>query len=300
MDFVRSYCKRIGYTKSPEEYVRENKKFVTVKAVNFIKIQMKEKTFLGHDGIFVTEEEYSEFVRTEIVVNAAVHRDYGIKGTDIQIKMFDDRLEVDSPGSFAGMVKKENIRYTHFSRNPIIAAFLKDYGYVKEYGEGVDQMCKELEAIGLPDPVFNNDNFILKTTVMSADRNQRKTENARIGSENAKIESKNAKIESKNAKIESEKVRIDTSISWIAAKNARIEQIKNLYENRVMTAITSSAIIAVLEDLRENQVIGTLDVQKILDCKGTKAFRIITEMKKADVIVAVNGQGKGKYILNMP
>jgi len=31
LDFVRSYCKRIGYTKSPEEYVRENKKFVTVK-----------------------------------------------------------------------------------------------------------------------------------------------------------------------------------------------------------------------------------------------------------------------------
>lgn len=76
------------------------------KAVDFIKIQMKEKTYLGHDGIFVTEEEYSEFVRTEIVVNAAAHRDYGIKGTDIQIKMFDDRLEVDSPGTFAGMVKK--------------------------------------------------------------------------------------------------------------------------------------------------------------------------------------------------
>ena len=66
------------------------------------------------------------------------------------------------------MVKRENIRYTHFSRNPKIAAFLKDYGYVKEYGEGVDRMCKELEAIGLPDPVFNNSTFILKTTVMSA------------------------------------------------------------------------------------------------------------------------------------
>ncbi len=63
--------------------------------------------------------------------------------------MFDDRLEVDSPGSFAGMVKKENIRYTHFSRNPKIAAFLKDYGFVKEYGEGVDRMCRELNAIGL-------------------------------------------------------------------------------------------------------------------------------------------------------
>lgn len=66
----------------------------------------------------------------------------------------------DSPGTFAGMVKKENIRFTHFSRNPKIAAFLKDYGFVKEYGEGVDRMCREREAIGLPDPMYNSSTFI--------------------------------------------------------------------------------------------------------------------------------------------
>lgn len=54
------------------------------------------------------------------------------------------------------------------TRNPKIAAFLKEYGYVKEFGEGVDRMCKELEAIGLPDPVFDNNTFILKTTIMSS------------------------------------------------------------------------------------------------------------------------------------
>ena len=229
IDFVRSYLQQIGYTKTADEYLRENKSFLTVQngrervstaavllfgknpqqffprayirfirydgteakagremnvikdvvfegrildqvrqAVEYIKTQMKEKTYLDHDGIFITEEEYGEFVRTELIVNAAAHRDYGIKGTDIQIKMFDDRLEVDSPGTLAGMVKKENIRYTHFSRNPKIASFLKDYGYVKEYGEGVDRMCRELEAIGLPGPEYNNDTFILKTTVRSA------------------------------------------------------------------------------------------------------------------------------------
>lgn len=67
----------------------------------------------------------------------------------------------------------------------------------------------------------------------------------------------------------------------------------------MMTAITSSAIISVLEDLRESQVIGTQDVKKILDCKETKALRIITEMKKAGIIVAVTGQGKGRYILSI-
>ena len=53
-----------------------------------------------------------------------------------------------------------------------------------------------------------------------------------------------------------------------------------------------------LEDIRENQVIGTKDDQKILDCSERKALRIITEMKKAKIIIPIAGRGKGKYILN--
>ena len=85
----------------------------------------------------------------------------------------------------------------------------------------------------------------------------------------------------------------------MTAKNAWIEHVKSLRKNGLMTKITSSAIITVLEDLRESQVIGTPDVQKILDCKETKALRIITEMKKTGIIVTVKGQGKGRYILNV-
>lgn len=337
LEFVREYCKRIGYTKSPEEYVRENKKFVTKKegqervsvaavllfgknpqlffprafirfirydgteakvgkdmnvvkdvifegrileqvekAVDFIKIQMKEKTYLGHDGIFVTEEEYSEFVRTEIVVNAATHRDYGIKGTDIQIKMFDDRLEVDSPGTFAGMVKRENIRYTHFSRNPKIAAFLKDYGYVKEYGEGVDRMCRELEAVGLPDPVFNNSTFILKTTVMSASFEGKSTDRASMWSENASIEQNDASIHGQDRLIARLcQMEVDGKIS---AKNA-------------------ADAVAVIENVDVMQVITSKEVMRILSCQTTKARLVLKMMEAQGLIKTIQGKGKGKYIL---
>ena len=65
-------------------------------AVAYPDTQIKEKTYLGEDGLFVTEEEYPKFVRPEIIVNAVTHRDYSIRGTDIQIKMFDDRIVVES------------------------------------------------------------------------------------------------------------------------------------------------------------------------------------------------------------
>ena len=65
-------------------------------AVAYPDTQIKEKTYLGEDGLFVTEEEYPKFVRQEIIVNAVTQRDYSIRGTDIQIKMFDDRIVVES------------------------------------------------------------------------------------------------------------------------------------------------------------------------------------------------------------
>ena len=130
-------------------------------SITYLDTQIKEKTYLGLNGTFITEEEYPKFVRQEIIVNAVTHRAYSIMGTDIQIKMFDNRILVESPGMLPGMVRVENIRTTHFSRNPKIAEFLKAYGFVKEYGEGVDRMCKELEAVGQKKPEYYMNAFML-------------------------------------------------------------------------------------------------------------------------------------------
>ncbi len=135
------------------------------KTIDFIETQVREHTFLGQHGQFVTRRDYPEFVIQEMTVNSVCHRAYSIKGTEIQIKMFDDRLVFESPGKLPGMVKPTNIRNTHFSRNPKIAAFLKAYHYVKEYGEGVDRIYRELEANGTSALSFRTDDFILKISV---------------------------------------------------------------------------------------------------------------------------------------
>ena len=137
----------------------------------YLETQVAEHTFLGQAGKFVTRRDYPKFVIQEMVVNACCHRAYNIRGTEIQIKMFDNRIVFESPGRLPGMVRPSNIRYTHFSRNPKIAAFLKTYHYVKEYGEGVDRMCRELEVNGTIAPAFHTDDFILKVTVSKVTEN---------------------------------------------------------------------------------------------------------------------------------
>lgn len=73
-----------------------------------------------------------------------------------------------------GQVKPTNIRHTHFSRNPKIAAFLKAYHFVKEFGEGFDCICREQEANGANIPFFRTDEFILKITVSKVAENVQK------------------------------------------------------------------------------------------------------------------------------
>ena len=222
-DKVAAYCEKIGYKKSPQEYITQNKTFLVKhngkeemsgaaillfgkdpqmffprarvrfikyegteakvgtqmnvikdvmftgtilemveKSIDFVRSQIKEHTFLGQDGKFVTIPEYPEFVWKELIVNAIAHRDYNIKGTDIQIKMFDDRFCVESPGILPGIVRLNNMREVHFSRNPKIAAYLHEYEYVQEFGEGVDRMYREMAEASLPAPEYKDNACICR------------------------------------------------------------------------------------------------------------------------------------------
>lgn len=87
-----------------------------------------------------------------------------------------------------GQVKPNNIRHTHFSRNPKIAAFLKAYHYVKEFGEGFDRICREQEANGENVPSFRTDEFILKISVPKVTEKRTETEQKRDVSEQNRIE----------------------------------------------------------------------------------------------------------------
>ena len=133
--------------------------------VSYLETQVREHSYLGNDGLFHTDRDYPQFVIQEMVVNSVCHRAYNIKGTEIQIKMFDDRIVFETPGDLPGLVRPDNIRHTHFSRNPKIAQYLKAYKYVKEFGEGMDRIYRELAVNNAIEPKVHLDAFILKVTV---------------------------------------------------------------------------------------------------------------------------------------
>lgn len=82
--------------------------------------------------------EFPEAVVREAVVNALVHRDYSIAGTDIMLAIFEDRLEVQSPGRLPNTVTLEGMKAgMRYARNQTLVNVMRDYGYVDARGMGV-------------------------------------------------------------------------------------------------------------------------------------------------------------------
>ena len=103
----------------------------------------------------------------EAVVNALAHRDYNLGGATVDITVWDDRVEVRSPGPLPGHVTEDNMRAEHYSRNPRIMRVLKSLGLVEEYGEGIDRMYREMEARLLPPPAFEATTSSVTVTLRS-------------------------------------------------------------------------------------------------------------------------------------
>lgn len=114
----------------------------------------------GKTGKFITAPEYPQFAWIEALINAETHREYSLFGSDIIIKIFENRIEIISPGGFPSIVREHNIKNIHFSRNPKIARILGDFGYVKEIGEGVDRIFQEMKNAGLPEPIFKGNGMV--------------------------------------------------------------------------------------------------------------------------------------------
>ncbi len=144
--------------------------------------QLRDFQFLGEDGLFKKVPEYPEFSWFEGMINAITHRNYGYSGDYIRISIFDDRMEIQSPGKLPNLVTVENMRHTRWSRNPVIARTLIEFGWVRELNEGVGRIYDEMRDLFLDPPEFtepNNASVMLTLKNSIETRSKRQKENLR-------------------------------------------------------------------------------------------------------------------------
>ena len=124
-------------------------------AVTTVLRELEDGLTLSRSG-FKTRHVYPERVVKEAIVNAVVHRDYRLN-RDIFIRLFDDRIEVESPGVFPGTITPASVHKAGSkARNPLLALNLREFPEPPNIdgGEGVPMMFAEMAAAQLYPPQY--------------------------------------------------------------------------------------------------------------------------------------------------
>jgi ATP-dependent DNA helicase RecG len=144
-------------------------------AVKAVLDELAQGLTLASSG-FKTRHQYPARVVKEAIVNAVIHRDYRLN-RDIVVRVFDDRVVVESPGLLPGAITSANIQYARSkARNPLIAQNLREFAVPPNIddGEGVRMMFGEMAAAKLYPPQYrqNTETAVetLSLTLFNEDR----------------------------------------------------------------------------------------------------------------------------------
>lgn len=117
----------------------------------------KTKEIVENSGVVGESDteikEYPEITLHEIITNAVLHRDYSIK-KDIQIRIFTNRVEIESPGKLPGHITLENILQEQCARNPKIVRLISKFPLPpnKDVGEGLNSAFDAMKQMQLKEP----------------------------------------------------------------------------------------------------------------------------------------------------
>ena len=225
---------------------------------------------------------------------------YGATLDDVDMNAVEAYAKRIGYGKLPGIVRTDNIRHTHFSRNPKIAEFLKAYNYVKEFGEGVDRMFNELTASGVQAPQYQLVAFLIKATVWIKVLEDDGQENIPEGQENTleghenteeKGHEKGHENSPEGQDKETSKNEHDTNID-----NAQIEQekgIKKGIKKGVKKGIKKQDKVLAL--ISENSDITIPELAKLCNATDKSIRNILEELKRGNKITRIGPTNGGRW-----
>ncbi len=239
--------------------------------VGFVKRNMKTR-WKRTANSRIEMPDYCERSIFEALVNALIHRDYLILGSEVHIDIYDDHLTITSPGGMADGTRIQERDISNVSstrRNPALADIFGRLGYMERQGSGFKKITETYRAAhnyrDELEPKFYSDASSFQVTLY----------NLNYG---ATVNATKAAIGDENVAIAPGHLAIEVAINKLNASQATIAKAKAVFANMDIDG-----------------VFGRSDIAVITNNSVTAAGNLITKLKNADLIEPVSGFGKGKY-----
>ncbi len=189
----------------------------------------------------------------EALINAVVHRDYSISGSDIKFAIFDDRIEITSPGVLPKTLDiSELAEGRSVIRNKIIARFFKEIGFIEQWGTGIPKIYRTCRGHGLAEPEFRESGMFFKVIL-----SKQSSDKVAIGSDKVAIGSDKSVLFNRNEKIILNYLQTNTQITNSAAR--RITSLSSPSVRKIFVKLTKNGIIKAVGN-NKNRYYVLLDV----------------------------------------
>ena len=239
--------------------------------VGFVKRNMKTR-WKKTANSRIEMPDYCERSIFEALVNALIHRDYLILGSEVHIDIYDDHLTITSPGGMADGTRIQERDISNVSstrRNPALADIFGRLGYMERQGSGFKKITETYRAAhnyrDELEPKFYSDASSFQVTLYNLNYE-------------ATVNATKAAIGDENVAIAPDHLAIEVAINKLNASQATIAKAKAVFANMDIDG-----------------VFGRSDIAVITNNSVTAAGNLITKLKNADLIEPVSGFGKGKY-----
>ena len=234
------------------------------------------------DGIYRSEEyELPTKAIREMVANAVVHRSY-LDEACIQVCIFDDRIEVLSPGMLYGGLDVETAKMGKSRcRNAAIAEAFHYMHIIESWGTGITRLYNRCAEYNLPEPLFEEFGDGIKVIMFrKVSSNQEKVGNIVKNISNALEEVGNTA-----EKVINEGKKVSNTF----------DKYMPLFREAELTDKFIKNIEQVFASCGTGVPFGQANVQEWLNCSKSKATNVMNAMKAARVIRKVTGYGPGRY-----
>lgn len=259
----RIFCTRwngLDMTSGIEEALNDNKfegsiLLLLQNAENFIKVNTKKKWKKGNESR-IEMPDYPERAIQEVLVNAIIHRDYAVIGSEIHIDIYDDRIEIYSPGGMfdGSFIQEQNImEISSLRRNPIIADLFNRIHLMERRGSGLKKIISSYQ---------NAINYTQEKKV------------------EFKSTQKDFKVILKNLNYK------------VAIKSGDKVAIKS--DDKVAIKIQDEQLKKILEYIKKYNNCKTSDIENLLSVKSSRARKLLSILVSEKKIQAL-GQNKNRY-----
>ena len=254
----------------------------------FVKNNTKKRWKKVPDGR-MEMPDIPERAALECIVNGLIHRDYLELGSEVHIDIFDDRMEVYSPGGMLDGSFVQNLDTDHVPsrrRNPVIADVFSRMNYMERRGSGFrkikDDYRRAVNYRPELEPKFYSDTTSFWVTLYNL--------NYHVAID---------RIGTKKQSLENEKTVVLKEKQLFQNEKTVVSKQKQLFERKVnelqVSTITKKKIMQLHEQFGNNIIFSRADIMRITGITSSPAGDLIKKMQSANLIEFVSGYGKGKY-----